>query len=477
MDSAGPDYDAINDYVRNLTYNPDEQLAYTGEKITSFKKKIGALNRDNSYVVVSRKLRSVDKGRADIGVLTNSESTTFPGQLFVANENLVNNNPTVVMADRADLVFTVNLPGLDKDASFVTYPDFEHYKSGLDQVLKTYFTRYPPDSHQGVESRFTSEHFFVHSKDELRVRLGLEVRGTSFESSTDFDAVTRDEKTIMISKFSQVFFTVSVSLPHNPADLFGPRVSLQELKRKFDSTKPPALVSSVSYGRQIYVKIETTSTGSETKAALEGYISQPTSASANISSELNKTHNLENFKMDIMSFGGSDGHIYLLETESREKIDELLIKYGKFGPGNVGLPLSFKTVFIKDNAVATVKCSTQYVETTREVFTSGTIDLEHRGWFIVSYQIEWDEVVFDEGGKASFVHRTFHDNNRNILAPYVGQIHLNGNTENIDISVWVRGFFSWYKVVEQRGIPLVRNRKLIIDGWLFGVNSRFDPPL
>lgn len=49
--------------------------------------------------------------------------------------------------------------------------------------------------------------------------------------------------------------------------------------------------------------------------------------------------------MDILTSGGPLGYISLPKSQTREKIDELLIKYGNLGPRNAGLPLSFETPY------------------------------------------------------------------------------------------------------------------------------------
>lgn len=53
---------------------------------------------------------------------------------------------------------------------------------------------------------------------------------------------------------------------------------------------------------------------------------------------------------------------------------------------------------------------------------------------------------------------------------------MKGNTWNINVTVWVLGL-RWFKMVDQQSIPLVENRKLIVDGTLFGLDIKFDPPL
>ena len=55
--------------------------------------------------------------------------------------------------------------------------------------------------------------------------------------------------------------------------LFAPGVTVDQLKtRGIDEKTPPVYVSSVSYGRQMYVKFETTSKSTELKAAINAVI-------------------------------------------------------------------------------------------------------------------------------------------------------------------------------------------------------------
>ncbi|MHC9335889.1 thiol-activated cytolysin family protein, partial [Clostridium perfringens] len=70
-----------------------------------------------------------------------------------------------------------------------------------------------------------------------------------------------------------IFYTVISDLPINPSDIFYDSVTFNDLKKKGVSNEaPPLMVSNVSYGRTIYVKLETTSSIKEVQAALKALI-------------------------------------------------------------------------------------------------------------------------------------------------------------------------------------------------------------
>lgn len=71
----------------------------------------------------------------------------------------------------------------------------------------------------------------------------------------------------MFIAYKQIFYTVNVDAPNKPSDLFADNVMFDDLKlRGVNKDNPPAYVSSVQYGRTIYVKLETTSKSSNVKA-------------------------------------------------------------------------------------------------------------------------------------------------------------------------------------------------------------------
>ena len=85
-----------------------------------------------------------------------------------------------------------------------------------------------------------------------------------------FLPATKGIKKTFIAQYRQIFYTVSIGKPKCPSDMIHENVECCELERLgVGNNNPPAYVSNVSYGRVIYIKLETGSESTEVEAAFE----------------------------------------------------------------------------------------------------------------------------------------------------------------------------------------------------------------
>ncbi|MBS8097822.1 alveolysin, partial [Streptococcus suis] len=89
----------------------------------------------------------------------------------------------------------------------------------------------------------------------------------------NFDAVNSGEKQVQIVNFKQIYYTVSVDEPESPSKLFAEGTTVEDLKRNgITDEVPPVYVSSVSYGRSMFIKLETSSRSTQVQAAFKAAI-------------------------------------------------------------------------------------------------------------------------------------------------------------------------------------------------------------
>ncbi|WP_016818354.1 thiol-activated cytolysin family protein, partial [Paenibacillus polymyxa] len=62
-------------------------------------------------------------------------------------------------------------------------------------------------------------------------------------------------------------------------------------------------------------------------------------------------------------------------------------------------PISYTSVFLKDNSIAAVHNNTDYIETKTTEYTKGKITLDHSGAYVAQFEVSWDEFTFDENGQ------------------------------------------------------------------------------
>ncbi|XP_054272709.1 tetanolysin-like [Macrosteles quadrilineatus] len=464
----------IDSYIYGMNYSRDQVLAYKGESKTSVPVQTeGKMDANHNFIVITREKKTAQNGMSDIGVVTANEHRTYPGSLLLANQRLIDNSPDVLSLPRAPLTYTVNLPGLTTDGHFTIDPTFAQYQSTKENTLKTWFEKHPND--QSVVANFHSDYTFAYSQEYLRVKFGLEFKNTQVESSIDFSAMQKQEKLIMVHKFKQVFYTVSVEHSHKPSDLFAPSVTLDALKQKTDINNPPVIVDSVSYGRTIYVKLETSSTDREAKATLA---TKATNFDLKADAEAEIKSKLKNLNMQVFVIGGSSEHIQLINAKTFKEVNDVLVKYAKFSRDNLGYPISYSAQFIKDNSRAIVQMSTDYIETTSTIHSKGIIKIVHKGGFVMQWAVKWKEVSYDSNGAKVSKVVEWEKNWQDLTAPFEQDIELPGNAE--DISVFAReatgvNWDWWRTIFDKKGIPLIDKRTFTAWGTTLHPESSVSP--
>lgn len=442
----------LDDYFHHLTYSPDQLLVYRGETLKAVPKE-GVLN-ENSCIVIERRKQTVSNGRSEVGVVASNEHRTFPGALLLANGHLVDNSPDVLAVDRAPLTYTVNLPGLT-DGSFTIVPSFSEYQAAVNEVLNSWFGDYP--SGRPTAANFHSVESLAHSKHLLRVKFGLDFIGSMIESGIDFDAMARGEKTIKIYKFTQVFYTVSVEATKRPSDLFDSSVTLGEIKVKADEKNPPVLVDSVSYGRNIYVKIETTSIERQAELNLKF---------ADDESGLQGAVDLKDLDIQIYVVGGHTNHTELINVKDSNEVHKIITKFSQFSKYNLGFPVSYSSQFIADNKKAIVHLSTDYVEAVRhDTCLKSVIKLIQRRWFC-RWEVTWTEYTYDEDGNKVARRRGWDKNSRVIKLPFESEdIEVPNYVEDLRVVAQVHTIFdSWRTAIDRTNIPIIPRREFYVYG-------------
>ena len=104
-----------------------------------------------------------------------------------------------------------------------------------------------------------------------------------------------------------------------------------------------------------------------------------------------------------------------------------------FSRKNPAYPISYTSVFLKDNKIAGVNNRSEYVETTTTEFTSGKMTLANKGWFVAQFRVFWDEVDYDATGKEIVTEKSWEGNGHDRTSPFSTVIPLPANARNIRV--------------------------------------------
>ena len=457
---AKKDYTAeLNNYLFGLNYDKLNILTRKGEALENYTN-TSTKQQGSEFVVVEKVKKNLSNGSADVAI--NGNGDIFLGALFKANQDLLENKPQQISLDRSKGRISVDLPGMVGGDSYVdAKPTASGMQEGVNTLLNRWHEKYAAKN--PAPARMQYESTSAYSMNQLKAKFGSDFEKVGVNLKIDFEAVNKGEKQIEVVDFKQIYYTANFDAPKNPSDVFAPGVTVDQLKeRGIDENTPPVYVSSVSYGRQMYVKFETTSKSTELKAAINAVIK-----GVPIKAESEWARVLKNTTVTVSIVGGNADGAARVVTGTVEDLKKLIQEGATFSTQNPAVPISYKTAFLKDNQVATIQSNTDYIETKVTSYKNGYLNLQHKGAYIARYYVYWDEVTYDKDGIESIRSRQWEHNGQNRTAGFQTELQFKGNVRNIRVKIQEKtglAWEPWRTVYNRTDLPLVQKRTIINSG-------------
>ena len=457
---AKKDYTAeLNNYLFGLNYDKLNILTRKGEALENYTN-TSTKQQGNEFVVVEKVKKSLSNGSSDVAI--NSNGDIYLGALFKANQDLLENKPQQISLDRSKGRISVDLPGMVGGDSYVdANPTVSGMQEGVNTLLNRWHEKYAAKN--PAPARMQYESTSAYSMNQLKAKFGSDFEKVGVNLKIDFEAVNKGEKQVEVVDFKQIYYTANFDAPKNPSDVFAPGVTVDQLKaRGIDEKTPPVYVSSVSYGRQMYVKFETTSKSTELKAAINAVIK-----GVPIKPESEWARVLKDTTVTVSIVGGNADGAARVVTGTVEDLKKLIQEGATFSTQNPAVPISYKTAFLKDNQVATIQSNTDYIETKVTSYKNGYLNLHHKGAYIARYYVYWDEVTYDKDGVESIRSRQWEHNGQNRTAGFQTEIQFRGNVRNIRVKIQEKTglvWEPWRTVYNRSDLPLVQKRTIVNSG-------------
>lgn len=466
----------IDTKIGLLNYDPEQVLAYRGDNISNFKPNEGIL-KSGKYIVITKEKISLDSKEGNIGVFTSIANVAYPGALLLGNSKLVENHPEPITVARKPLKFVIDLPGMEQEGIFTTKdPSYGEVAAAVQQKFDDWTKNYA--SSHSIAARSNYSESMVYSESEMVAKFGFGIKKTIKSLNIDFQSINKGQKSVFISAFHQIFYTVSIdNLPEHPSDLLSDDVSWEDLQRfGVDNDNPPVMVSNVCYGRTIYIKMESSSTESDVEGAFKAITS-----GTDISGNARYKEILKNTSYSAVILGGGTTEMdELIKISDYTKIKDVITKYSECNSNNPGYPISYTTIFLKNNNTATINSTTEYIKTTTTEYNNAVVKLNHTGGYIAQFKVTWDEITYDKQGHKKVTHKGWDDNLKNLTAPFSTEITLQGNSENLCVfAKECTGIaWEWWRTVfDKKNVPLVPNRKFNIYGTTLNQKYSIDPDI
>lgn len=449
----------LNNYLFGLNYDKLNILTRKGEALENYTN-TSTKQQGNEFVVVEKVKKNLSNGSADVAL--NGNGDIFLGALFKANQDLLENKPQQISLDRSKGRISVDLPGMVGGDSYVdANPTVSGMQEGVNTLLNRWHEKYAAKN--PAPARMQYESTSAYSMNQLKAKFGSDFEKVGVNLKIDFEAVNKGEKQVEVVDFKQIYYTANFDAPKNPSDVFAPGVTVDQLKaRGIDEKTPPVYVSSVSYGRQMYVKFETTSKSTELKAAINAVIK-----GVPIKPESEWARVLKNTTVTVSIVGGNADGAARVVTGTVEDLKKLIQEGATFSTQNPAVPISYKTAFLKDNQVATIQSNTDYIETKVTSYKNGYLNLHHKGAYIARYYVYWDEVTYDKDGVESIRSRQWEHNGKNRTAGFQTELQFKGNVRNIRVKIQEKTglvWEPWRTVYNRSDLPLVQKRTIVNSG-------------
>ena len=375
MDPVGnPDDDnsmeaeSISDVIANLSYDPGELLGVVGSGSTSnVKTEVGSVDappefENNVTRNCTTTMYNLETNFEDIAILKPNAGIIWPGALVKIDNSLRGGLPTPVTLDRAPVSLRVDLPGIGENGNIeVENPSFNSVDAGIDNSLEWWNANAYQDGYVNEASSF-SEAKTSYSSKQVSLELGVNVEWASTDFSSQLNFESNSEKRVANMIFKQVFYTVSMAPPSVPTAVFGEGLSAAIVESTFNSSSPPGYIQSVSYGRIIMFRLETTyeSTDFELEAAL-GYAAGKNN-SIDVETETAVKNILESSTITTIVIGGN-AEVAAEAVTARNFGDLAPIIQGPnavYSRDNPGSPISYTVRFLKDNTIAKMGYTESY---------------------------------------------------------------------------------------------------------------------
>jgi thiol-activated cytolysin len=335
---------SIDEYIESLPYLPvDPPQVVSGAKSTPA--------RDGDYQCTTENLQETRQYDRIVAYAANSDSL-YPGAL-VSTDSVISGLFTQIVLPRAPETISVSLQNLGgtKQAT-IDSPSLASYRDAVSSILDAEVTGSTP-------ANLYSEIEQVHSQEQLDMALGVQASWglglASLKSSFDFSNTTIRSRYVV--KYTQTYYTVDLDAPGRPSDLFAPEVSLDDVEAHMDTARPPAYVSSVTFGRMVVFTFESEYSAEEMGAALDFAYS----GGVDVSGQVSVTYKDIISKSKITAFIlGGDAGTAVKAIDSYDNLISFIKEGGNYSKQSPGAPIAYKLSYLKDNSPARMSMTTDY---------------------------------------------------------------------------------------------------------------------
>lgn len=200
----------------------------------------------------------------------------------------------------------------------------------------------------------------MYSLEQGLSGLGISAKWLGGEVRSNLSSSSEASRSGYLVKYTQAFYTLAFSAPKSPADVFADSVSAVDLDHVVSADNPPMYVSSITYGRTLFLAITSSEQQSELEAALKACFGQLMNK-GKIEANTKHAQTLRESRIHAVVLGGdSTNATKLLTGNVIEGLNDFLSKGSQYSKRNRGVPISYQLRYLSDNEVARISFTTDY---------------------------------------------------------------------------------------------------------------------
>ena len=364
---VNPEAAEISDLISGLSYNANTMLNVknTGgvptERTVTNTKNTQTSPVQGNYDTCEEKFYTLEANFDDVAILRPTNGIIWPGALVYGNKGMLDGMPDPITLDRSPVTLRIDLPGMGEQGTLVVEdPKNSNVQSNIDDALEWWNANaYQEGYVNASNSSYQANTSYSSKQLSLDVGLNVEWANGSVASQLEYESSTTKRVAAMVYK--QVFYTVTMDTPKTPASVFGTDVTLDAVKGAIDNETPPAYINSVSYGRIIMFRMETTDMRKDIDLDL---VLEYATGAANGSGTVNSQYDevLKKSSITVVTIGGNAE----VASEAVNATGFASLKHiitgenAVYSRNNPGVPIAYTIRYLKDNTFAKMGYTTDY---------------------------------------------------------------------------------------------------------------------
>jgi thiol-activated cytolysin len=204
-----------------------------------------------------------------------------------------------------------------------------------------------------------------YSVDHAMLSVGMSAQWMSGNAhaslSLDSDDVTHN----YLVQVTQQYYSIAVQPPNQSDDFFATTVTPDDLRNYVGPGNPPLYVSSITYGRQLFIFARSHTHSGKLRAALDGSFSSGT-AGGKFDAKGESAQLINESEITVFALGGASAGVPIPLVGDKATSISAYVDAGKnFNPAtSPGSPLSYVCTYLHDSTTASISFSTDYTANT-----------------------------------------------------------------------------------------------------------------